>query len=77
MGDDDQELQDIGNSQSPDGGRDRKNGSRSGKPRSSRNRQPRDTDYFIRYAIPVLLLIFFFFKCYSLCVDSLANVMIG
>jgi len=52
MGEDDHELQDIGNSQSPDGGRDRRNGSRSGKPRSSRNRQPRDTDYFIRVLVP-------------------------
>lgn len=48
MGEDDHELHDMGNSQSPDGGRDRKNGSRGGKPKSTRNRQPRDTDYFIR-----------------------------
>jgi len=61
MGEDDDELQDVRNSQSPDGGRDgrdRRNGSRSGKPRSGRNRQPRETDYFIRYTytrMPILL----------------------
>ncbi|XP_078376568.1 insulin-like growth factor 2 mRNA-binding protein 2 isoform X2 [Oculina patagonica] len=46
------ELPDLRNSQSPDGGKDRRNGSRTGKPRSGRNRQPRDSDYFIRILVP-------------------------
>ena len=40
------ELPDVKNSKSPDSGR--RNGTRPGKTRSGRNRQPRDTDYFIR-----------------------------
>lgn len=46
----DDELPDIRNSQSPDNGR--RNGSRSGKPRTPRNRQPRETDYYIRVLVP-------------------------
>lgn len=47
MGED--ELPDVRNSQSPDGAKDKRNGSRTGKPRPARgNRQPRDHDYCIR-----------------------------
>lgn len=51
MGED--ELPDVRNSQSPDGGKDKRNGSRTGKPRSARgSRQPRDHDYCIRVLVP-------------------------
>lgn len=49
----DEELQDTRSSQSPERGKERKNGSRTGKPRSARsNRQPRDHDYYISVLVP-------------------------
>lgn len=46
----DDELPEVRNSQSPDSGR--RNGSRSARPRSTRNKQPRDDSYFIRVLVP-------------------------